>query len=300
MALFGRQFVIALAVALAAALVLPAGQAATATTPTLVDVRAAHYPGYDRLVFEFAGGRPQAASVRWSGHPRLDPSDRAARIQGNAFLTVTFRGAAAHEPDPPAQPTFGPLRQAFALPNLTQVVLLGDYEGVVSLGVGLMKRTRIVQTIELSQPYRLVVHVATRFPKRTVRVYFVDERAIVQDESPYVRPVTRKVPAGAATRGALQRLYAGPTVAEQARGLRLIRSHTYSFRHLRVNPYRVARVQLRGRCNSDGSALVTVADQVRATLRARPGIEWVKIYGPDGTTQWPRGRRHSDPACLQP
>lgn len=297
--LLTRLLVLATAMALACVFLIPAAGAA-GTTPTLVDVRAAHYPGYDRLVFEFSGGRPRSASVRWAQDLRLDPSDKAAHVQGGAFLKVTFRGAAAHEPTPPSDPTLGPTRRAFDLPNVAHVVLLGDYEGVVSLGVGLMKRTRILKVIQLSRPYRLVVHVATSFPKATVKVFFVDERAVGAGDEPFVTAVKRKVPKGRRAESALQRLYAGPTQAEMARGLRFLPSRTRGFGDLRVNDRGVARVTLKGPCDSLGSALVTVASQIMPTLRSRPAIHWIKVYDRHGDTERPWGKHDSIPACLEP
>jgi hypothetical protein len=284
---------------LAVSLVIPAS-AAAADAPTLVDVRAAHYPGYDRLVFEFEGGRPKAAKVRWETDLRLDPSDKAAHVQGRAFLKVRFRQAAAHTPDAPVVSTFGPPRRAFALPNVAHVVLLGDYEGEVSLGVGLMKRTRILKTIELSKPYRFVVHVATRFPKGTVKVFFVDEPALIDGDQRYVVPVTRKVPKGRRAEAALQRLYAGPTQAELDRGLRFLPSRTRGFRNLRINDRGVARVTLKGPCDSGGAAQGTVADQIMPTLKSRPAVKWVKILDRFGQTLQPWGKRDSIPGCLEP
>jgi hypothetical protein len=289
-------------VVLAAALAIPLGAATAAvdSTPTLVDIRAAHYPGYDRLVFEFAGGRPETAKVRWIKDPRLDPSDKKAHVQGNAYLKVKFRGAMAHDPEPPAEPTFGPARRAFDLPNVAHVVLLGDYEGVVTFAVGLMKRQPILKTIELSRPYRLVIHVATAFPKGRVKVFFVDEQTLIDGEPQYVVAVDRKVPRGARPKGAMQRLYAGPTEDELDRGLRFLASGTLGFRDLRVNDRGIARVTLKGPCNSGGAAEGTVANQIMPTLRSRPAIDWVKIYDRAGDTLQPWGPRDSIPACLEP
>ena len=301
MKLPARRLVHLISLSLTAALavqLLPA--AAAAGTPTLVDIRAAHYPGYDRLVFEFAGGRPKAATVRWAQELRLDPSHRKAHVQGSAFLKVRFRGALAHQPDPPMTSTFGPARRAFALPNLAHVVLLGDHEGEVSLGVGLMKRTTILKTIELRRPYRLVVHVSSAFPKAAVKVFFVDEPALIAGQPRYLASVKRKVPKGARAKGALQRLYAGPTRSELTRGLRFLSSGTTGFRDLRINDRKIARVTLKGPCDSGGAAQGTVADQIRPTLRSRPSTDWVKIYDRQGETLRPWGRTDSIPACLEP
>ena len=297
--LTGRSAIaITLAIALVVSLMPALAGAAAAAVPTLVEIRAAHQPGYDRIVFEFSGGLPDVTRARWVDSLRLDPSDKPAKVQGNAFLKVRFSQAMAH--DDAGVPTVSPLRRAFDLPNIAHVVTLGDYEGEVSIGLGLMERTKIRKTYRLSGPDRFVVDVNTDFPKKRVPVYFADLDKVVAGDPVVVSQVKRYVRKVDPKRGALQRLYAGPTEQEKAARLRLISSRTYGFHRLRTNRFGVTRLQLRGQCNSLGSAIVTVADQIRATLMARPAVKWVKIYGPDGTTIWPVGRRHSDPYCLQP
>lgn len=298
-----QHLLVAVIIALCAVLIIPsAATSVAAATPvsTLVDVRAAHYPGYDRIVFEFDGPVPSFARARWATDLRLDPSHRRAHVQGDAFIRVRFRWAVAHELEPPQDSTFGPARRACALPNIAHVVLLGDVEGEVSIGIGLMKRTRIIRTIKLHKPSRFVVHVATNFPKGKAKVFFVDWQAVIDGQSPIVVPVTRKVPKGRRAEAALQRLYAGPTQTELGASLRFIRSGTRGFRDLRINSRGIARVTLRGPCDSGGSALVTVASQIMPTLRSRPAVDWVKIYDRDGVTEEPWGRTDSIPYCLEP
>lgn len=289
-------------VAIALVFLLSIAPGATAAapdlTPRLVDIRAAHHPGYDRIVFELSGGMPDVTAVRWATGLRLDPSDKPARVQGNAFLVVRLGTTVAH--DEAGSPTFGPLREAYGLPNLNHVVLLGDFEGQVSVGIGLMERTKIRRVFRLRDPDRFVIDISTAFPKTRVPVFFADDEKVAAGAPTVVSSVMRYVRKSDPKRGALQRLYAGPTAAERADGLRFVASRTYGFHRLRTNRFGVTRVQLRGRCDSGGSAVVTVADQIRTTLMARPRVRWVKIYGPDGTTTWPYGRRHSDPLCLQP
>jgi hypothetical protein len=266
----------------------------------LVDIRAAHYPGYDRIVFEFEGPVPDVARVRWATDLRMDFSALRANVQGNAFIHVRFQPAIAHELEPPQESTFGPARRAFALPNIAHVVLLGDFEADVSVGIGLMKRTRILRTIELRNPSRFVIHVATDFPKGKVKVFFIDEEALIDGRLPYVAAVTRKVPKGGRPKGAMQRLYAGPTQAELDAGLRFVASGTRGFRDLWINDRGVARVTVRGPCDSGGSADGTVASQIMPTLRSRPAVDWVKIYDKRGVTEEPWGRTDSIPFCLEP
>lgn len=284
------------------ALIITSAPVATARqTPLLVEIRASHHAGFDRIVFEFRGPRPDVARVKWASEPmRLDPSNRLAHVQGNAHLLVRFRTAVAHQLVEPYESTIEPHRRAYALPNVAHLVLLGDHEGDVSFGIGLMRRTRILRATTLKKPSRFVIDIATDFKKRTVKVFFVDEQAVIDGKPPYVEPVERKVPKGGRPHGALLRLYAGPTQNEINGDLRFIASGTTGFRDLRINKAGVARVTLRGPCDAGGSAEITVASQVMATLRSRPSVDWVKIYDRDGDTQSPRGKTDSIPACLEP
>lgn len=289
--------VAALMVVMAAA---TGGPAAAAGTPKLVEIRAAHHRGFDRIVFEFEGPVPGIAKVSWADKLRLDPSDKPARVQGNAFLRVRFSPAIAHDPEPPMDSSFSSGRRAYALPNIAHVVLLGDAEGEVSFGIGLMKRQRVLRAVVLRRPSRFVIDVATTFKKARASVYFVDEPAVVAAEPPFVRPVQRKVLRGDKANGVLQRLFAGPAEAERDRGLEFIASGAAGFRDLRVSRGGVARVTLRGRCDSGGSAVVTVASQIMPTLRRLPNIKWVKISDRYGVTEQPRGKTDSIPPCLEP
>lgn len=292
--------VILLVIGLVVPTAASAPMAGAASAPALVEIRAAHHRGFDRIVFEFDGPVPAIARAAWARDLRLDPSWLPAHVQGNAFLRVWFSPALGHQEAPRMDPTFGPARRAFALPNIAHVVLLGDFEAHLSFGVGLMARTRILRTARLSDPGRFVADVATDFPKAWASVYFVDEVAVQAGEPPFVTSVLRKVPRTGKAVGAMQRLYAGPTAAERARGLRFMASGTKGFRDLRIGSRGIARVTLRGRCDSGGAAGWTVADQIAPTLRSRPAVDWVKVYDRFGQTGRPWGLSDSIPACLEP
>ena len=167
-----RPILLAIALVLASAPTVLAGPAVD--FPTLVDIRAAHHPGFDRLVFEFTGGLPTSTSVAWVDRVTQDGSGRAVPVQGEAFLLVSLHGVLGHELTAPMEPTYGPRARAFALPNVAHVVNAGDFEAVVSFGVGLMQRTRILRTERLRGPARFVVDVAAAFPTVPAAIAFVE------------------------------------------------------------------------------------------------------------------------------
>jgi hypothetical protein len=286
-------------VALMAALLVAVPSASSAPVPTLREIRAAHHPGFDRLVFEFSGGLPEFTRTRWVDEVIQDPSGRPARVAGNAFLEVVMFNVRAHEDAAPFASTYGPGRRAYDLPNIATVVNSGDFEAVVSFGVGLMRRTSILDTSRLVDPPRYVVDVQTNFDRQRVRVYFQDSGNFNAGTAPYRRAVTRGVPVPGVANGALHRMYAGPTEAEWADGLRLVRSTSTGFADLRISTSEVARVRLTGGCDSGGSTF-TVANLMTPTLRQFPTVNWVKIYSPSGQTERPTGLTDSIPICLEP
>lgn len=140
-----------IALAPAAALAAPAP-----SLPTLVAVRAAHHSGFDRVTFQFAGGRP-SVRVGYVSQFVHDPSGLPAKVAGSAHLLVVFHGANAHNAS--GAPT-APTDLKPALPSLKEVAQLGDFEGVVSYGLGLDHRVSF-HVLALSAPPRIAVDVAT-------------------------------------------------------------------------------------------------------------------------------------------
>jgi hypothetical protein len=267
--------------------------------PTLVEIRAGHHPGFDRLVFEFEGPLPERTSVRWAERITNDPSGLPVAVQGHAYLNVIMAHVTAHKDTPGWVTTYGPRRRAYDLPNIAHVVAAGDFEAYVSFGVGLMKRTEILRTARLRDPSRYVIDVSTAFRKVDVEIALLDQAAFEVGTPPYLAFVSRKVPLAGRPDSALLRLWAGATEAERARGLRFLSSFTSGFRRLRIDARtHVARLDLIGRCDDLGKP-VSVADEIGATLKRFDWIEWVKVYR-QGETQHPWGARDSVPECLAP
>lgn len=284
-------------------LVLPGASAAGAAPEepaTLVDIRAAHHPGVDRIVFEFQGGLPELGALRWtSTPPTYDPSGLPSHTQGDAFVTVTFLGAAGHAPSAPFASTYGPERRAYDLPNIAHVVTVGDWEAVLEVAIGVMVRTDTLRATALHAPPRWVIDIGTGFPKRTLDVWYLD-RDRIDGPPPYVVPVSRVVPRATSAHALLHRLWAGPTQAERAAGLRFVASEADGFAGLRINDAGVARVRLTGGCDGMGSTIATIATELQPTLRQLGRVDWVKILDPSGATGRPTGPSDSIPACLEP
>lgn len=292
-----RWLLLTLISLLSLSLVMPVGgsvaREAPPAVPTLVEIRAARHPGYDRIVFEFRGGLPASRQVRYVDKLVGDGSGLPVRIAGRAILEVRLEPAHAHDEDGQTVPQ----RLTFALPNIMTAVRSGDYEAVTTYGVGLAKRTRF-EVLTLRKPDRVVIDIATSFPTVQRRVWFFNQKRYLENREPFFTPTWRPVPAAIPGTGVLDRLFAGVTPAEQARGLRLLRSGANGFEKLAVNNG-VARVHLTGRCSSGGST-VTVAGEIMPTLRQFASVDWVKIYDSEGNTGQPSGRSDSVPECLEP
>ncbi len=255
----------------------------------LVGIRAAHHQGLDRLVFEFRGRAPAPRDVRYVSRLIADGSGHTVNAVGGALLRMRFDWADGH--DRQGRVTYGPVRRTYALPGVIQVVNAGDFEATLTFGVGLARRTPY-RVYTLTRPSRVVVDIATPYRTVPVRAYFLSTRTST------TTAVQRPVIPPATAYGALQRLFAGPTQAENARGLRLISSKATGFSKFTVKKG-VARVYLTGRVSGGGSAF-TIADQIRPTLKQFPSIKWVKIYDARGHTQQPYGPSDSVPRSLEP
>jgi hypothetical protein len=262
--------------------------------PTLVDIRASHHRGFDRVVLEFEGGLPSTRKVRYVDRLVADGSGLPVRVAGRAILRVVLSPARAHDD---AGGATVPRRRAFELPNVMTSVRAGDFEAVTTYGIGLAKRTPF-EVFTLEDPSRLVIDVRAGF--RTIQrpVFFLDRDRFVDNVEPFFVRRLRPVLPGTPATGLMDRLFAGPLPAERGHGLRLVRSRATGFDDLTVSGG-VARVRLTGGCSSGGST-ITIAGSIMPTLRRLPTVDWVKVLDPAGRTGSPTGPTDSIPACLEP
>ena len=279
--------------ALALTALMPGPAPGAPTIQTLVGIRAAHHPGFDRVVFDFQGGLPSSRRVSYVDQLVGDPSGLPVRIAGQAILQVRLEPAQAHDSTGPTAPA----RQALALPNVMTLVRAGDTEGVTTYGIGLEKKTS-VDVFTLRGPDRVVVDIHAAFTTVSRRVYFLNRPRYLANQPPFFTSVQRPVQPLSPARGVMDRLFAGPLPGEQANGLRLVLSQASDFADLAISGG-VARVRLTGGCDSGGST-VTIAGEIKPTLRQFSTVDWVKIYDEAGTTQTPSGNSDSIPSCLEP
>jgi hypothetical protein len=291
--------VVALALAGLAAGTITTAAAGAATTapvvPVLTQVSATHHAGYDELAFQFRGGLPAKYSARYVSQVIADASGLPVRVAGSALLQIRFTPAAGHNEK--GVVTYGAARRTYALPELIQVVNSGDFESVLSFGAGLARKAPFTM---YAQPRLGRVVLDVRVPSRTVPVrdYFLNTHRFAAGKAPYTDAVYRPVIWPATAFGAMQRLLAGPTQAELARGLRFVSSGATGFKILGIRDG-VARVQLTGTVSSGGSTF-TIANEIMPTLKQFSSVRWVKIYDRYGHTERPSGHSDSIPFSLEP
>jgi hypothetical protein len=103
--------------------------------PVVTGVRAAAHPaeGFDRIVFDVGGALP-GYSVRYVDEVKADPSDRVVAVPGRRHLLLVLTPAQAHRDDG-ATTVSGVHR--LSLPMMRSYAIVGDYEGYVSIAIGL-------------------------------------------------------------------------------------------------------------------------------------------------------------------
>jgi hypothetical protein len=128
-----------------------------AAPAVLKAISTGRHGSYERLVLTFTGAYA-AVTVKYVPLVRADASDAVVPLAGRAYLQITVHGAVARWGDP-AHPYRGPTTVTPGYTTLRQAKISGDYEAVLSVGVGL-NRTAGFQVMRLRSPDRLVVDVA--------------------------------------------------------------------------------------------------------------------------------------------
>jgi hypothetical protein len=110
--------------------------------PRVTAIRTAAHPecGYDRVVLDITGPVP-GYSVRYASPVTADPSGRTITVSGRSYLLITLRPAQAHNDSGSA--TITPRAQTVNYPMLKGYALAGDFEGVLTLALGLQAPTSI-------------------------------------------------------------------------------------------------------------------------------------------------------------
>lgn len=128
--------------------------------PAMTNIRSGLNAGFDRVVLDLTAGPAPAVSYQLVDELVADPSGEIVWLTGEYFVNVTVTPAAAHDVN--GNPTYsGPQKfRTRNLRNVMAVAVTGDFEGHLSVGLGVRSRTA-VNVFTLTAPNRVVIDVAS-------------------------------------------------------------------------------------------------------------------------------------------
>lgn len=147
----------------AAAVGTVAGPAQSAVSPgtpgALTAIRTGVHPTYDRIVLDFPGGAPAVRRSEFVPKLIRDGSGEVEPMPGSAFADVTM--FPARTTDLNGRPTYTGPRKVLnpGLNNVTGFAITGDYEGYLTIGMGMRRHTSL-HVFTLTGPPRVVIDVA--------------------------------------------------------------------------------------------------------------------------------------------
>jgi hypothetical protein len=128
-----------------------------ASAPVVTSVRAAHHRGFDRVTVSLRGASP-GFDVRFVSRLVRDPSGNPIDLLGPASLEFALLPANGHNPNTGASTITTALRKKWRLDQLRETAVIGDFEAVFTLGVGLSRRAPF-RVLTLLHPTRIVVDI---------------------------------------------------------------------------------------------------------------------------------------------
>lgn len=148
-ALSAALFVVAAGVPAVALATTPTAPA----TPALTGIRTGAHPGFDRIVLDLSAGSTPTVTQRRVDELVADPSGQVEWLTGVTFTEVVVHGAHNQGSYP------GPAKfRTRNLDNVVAVAITGDFEDVLSIGVG-ERRATAVHVSTLTAPNRVVIDV---------------------------------------------------------------------------------------------------------------------------------------------
>lgn len=124
----------------------------------LTAVRTGEHSGYDRGVFQFSGTLPGYTVERVQA-VYSDAKGTPIPLAGQSYLRVVFHGTSAVCPKPLHRTYTGPTVLTPYHPELLTVSAAGDFEGVLSFGIGLAAQGSY-HVFTLTSPHRLMIDVS--------------------------------------------------------------------------------------------------------------------------------------------
>lgn len=125
--------------------------------PAVTGIRVGHHATFDRVVIDLRG-KPSGYKVRYVRTLRADASGRPVDLRGPASLRIVLTPANGHDVATGASTLTTPRRTRWLLDEVRESAVLGDFEAVFTVGVGLARKAPFrVRT--LRNPTRIVVDI---------------------------------------------------------------------------------------------------------------------------------------------
>jgi hypothetical protein len=138
---------------------LPIHEDATIARANITDVRTGTHDGYDRVVFEFADGLPEASLERAEPPFTQDASGEPIDVQGESFLRLILRGGTKQTLEGTSSYD-GPTEFETGYPALVHLIEGGDFEAQSTWYFGLAAESCVrVLTLTDDGTSRLVIDI---------------------------------------------------------------------------------------------------------------------------------------------
>jgi hypothetical protein len=138
---------------------LPLHEDATIARANVTDVRTGTHDGYDRVVFEFADGLPEASLERAEPPFTQDASGMLIEVQGESFLRLILRGG-TKQTEEGTSSYDGPTEFETGYPALVHLIEGGDFEAQSTWYFGLASESCVrVLTLTDGGTARLVIDI---------------------------------------------------------------------------------------------------------------------------------------------
>ena len=125
----------------------------------ITDVRTGTHDGYDRVVFEFADGLPEASLERAEPPFTQDASGAPIEVQGESFLRLILRGG-TKQTEEGTSSYDGPTEFETGYPALVHLIEGGDFEAQSTWYFGLASESCVrVLTLTDDGTARLVIDI---------------------------------------------------------------------------------------------------------------------------------------------
>jgi hypothetical protein len=121
----------------------------------LTAIRTGRYSTYDRVAFEFSGAMP-AYTIQTTKSVLSDPKGTPVPLAGRQALHLVFHNASAICQQPMHNTYTGPAVLKPSYPQLLMVSAAGDFENVLSFGIGLANQGSY-RAYPLTGPSRLAI-----------------------------------------------------------------------------------------------------------------------------------------------